>query len=318
MAGRARKRAARSVIVVVYFRCVQSDVIIVGGGPAGLSAAIVLARAARRVRVFHAGPRRNERSGSMHNYLGMEGVSPQAFSEKAWEEVRDAGTLLHSERITDIVPTPEGFLATDTKGSTWFARFVLLATGLVDVLPAVEGVEACYGTSVFHCPYCDGAPWTDRALGAIGPGASATGLAITLRGWSRNVTAFTMGSSVPRIHRPLLKRLGIIVVEQEVVSLEALNGFVAAVRTLGDKHDIDALFFNTGTRQASPIPARLGCAFATSGAIKVDAQQRTSVPGVYAAGDAALYTHLVSVAAAEGAKAAIAMNKALMVSGIVR
>ncbi len=293
----------------------QCDVLVVGGGPAGLSAAVVLARAGRSVQLFHEGDTRNHRSRTMHNYLGCAGISPQAFHAKAWAEAEQAGAHLHRQRITDVRPVPDGFEVADASGAQWKARFVLLATGLVDLLPDVPGAEASYGTSIFHCPYCDAAPWMDKALAAYGPGTNATNLAMTLRGWSRNVTAFTLGRTVPRIQRSRLEELGIRVVEVEVLAFEHNEGSLHAVRTKNAVIPIDALFFNTETSQASDLPTRLGCAFVPSGAIKVDAQQRSSVPGVYVAGDAGLHTHLVSVAAAEGAKAAIAMNKALLASG---
>src|SRR4051812_12312659 len=182
------------------------DVLIVGGGPAGLSAALVLGRCRRRVLVVDAGRPRNAASRAMHGYLGRDGLDPREFLRLGREEIARYGVeFLDAEVDAARGPAPDGVTGPDSSfevmtedGRRIYSRRLLLATGVRDVLPPIDGAEAYYGRGVHHCPYCDGWEYRDRALVAYGAGPAAVGLALSLRTWSDRVTACADGGRVAR------------------------------------------------------------------------------------------------------------------------
>src|SRR3954463_15901547 len=163
------------------------DVVVVGGGPAGLSAALMLGRCRRRVLVLDLGHPRNQRSHALHGYLTRDGIAPSSLIDLGRAELLQYGVELRTLGVTSARLAGDHYrvsLANDTEEE---ARYVLIATGVIDDLPAIEGFEACYGRSIFHCPYCDGWECRDRALAAFGQGADVTGLALGLKTWSADV-----------------------------------------------------------------------------------------------------------------------------------
>jgi thioredoxin reductase len=295
------------------------DVIIVGGGPGGLSAALVLGRSRRRVIVCDAGNPRNAAAAAMHGYLSRDGVNPRDLLRIGRGEVEGYGvefvrdTVAHARRLPC---TGDGraacFEVTTEGGRRVTSRKVLLATGVVDTLPDVEGVRELYGRSVHHCPYCDGWEHRDEHLAAYGRGAKAAGLALGLRTWSDRVTACTDGRPLGADDRRRLARNGIAVREERVVRLEGSGGRLArVVFAAGPPLACDALFFNTGHGQRSELAGRLGCEYDEQGHVRTCEKQRTFVPGLYLAGDADGDVQFVIVAAAEGATAAVAINREL-------
>ena len=289
------------------------DVVIVGGGPAGLSAALVLGRCRRRVLVCDAGRPRNMRARSLNGYLTRDGVPPLEFLRLAREELRAYGIEPRMAVVTAIDCSDEGFSVTLDGGDTVRTHAVLLATGVEDDLPDIPGVEECYGVSVHHCPYCDGWEVRDRALVVLGHGASAAGLALSLKTWSDRVTICSNGRTrlTPRHHHQLAEQQ-ILLRDQPIARLEHDSGRVRAIAfATGETLACDAVFFSTGQRPQSDIPRRLGCALTRKGVVKTDHLGQTHVPGLYVAGDASRDVQFVVVAAAEGAKAAVAINKSL-------
>ena len=292
------------------------DALIVGGGPAGLSAALVLGRCRRRVLVCDGGRPRNAASHGMHCYLAREGTPPAEFLRLARADVaRYPSVEVREEEIAEIARTPDGFAARLASGARVSARRVVLATGIVDELPAIKGVKEFYGTSVHHCPFCDGWEHREERLAALGKGEKGTGLAAMLTLWSRDVVLFSDGpAEISAEDRARLDRLAIAVEETRLGALEGEDGRLRHVR-LADGRGVarDALFFNTGQHQRSPLFAQLGCDVGDKGGIEADAvSEESSVPGVYIAGDASRDVLFVIVAAAEGAQAACALNKSLM------
>jgi thioredoxin reductase len=292
------------------------DALIAGGGPAGLSAALVLGRCRRRVLVCDGGRPRNRASHGMHCYLSREGTPPAEFLRLARADVaRYPSIELREQEIVEIACGPSGFAATLAGGAQVIARRVVLATGVVDELPKVKGVEELYGRSVHHCPFCDGWEHRDERLAALGKGDKGAGLAAMLTLWSGDVHLFSDGPAELSVEeRARLDRLGIGIEETKLAALEGADGRLSGVR-LSDGRRIarDALFFNTGQHQRSPLFAQLGCELSRKGGIDADAiTEESSVPGVYIAGDASRDVLFVIVAAAEGAQAACALNKSLM------
>jgi thioredoxin reductase len=289
------------------------DVVIVGGGPAGLSAALVLGRCRRHVLVCDAGKPRNAASLELHGYLTRDGIAPLEFLRLASEELKQYGIERRTSIVTTIDCTNQGFKLTLDDGRSVEARAVLMATGVQDRLPEVSGIEECYGITVHHCPYCDGWEVRDRRLVVIGQGASGAALALSLKTWSRDITICSNGRARihPR-HRAQLEEQQIPVHEARIERVEHVNGHVQRILLAnGTVVPCGAVFFSTGQKPQSDIPRQLGCELTRKGVVKTDHLGQTRVPGLYVAGDASRDVQFVIVAAAEGAKAAVAINKSL-------
>jgi thioredoxin reductase len=289
------------------------DVIVVGGGPAGLSAALMLGRCRRRVLVCDLGEPRNRHARALHGYLTRDGVEPGAFNELGRAEIDEYGVERRGIGVTGAVWTDEQFRVTLTDGREEHARFLLIASGVVDALPAIPGLAACYGRSVFHCPYCDGWECRDRRLAALGAGAAGVGLALALKTWSRDVVLCTSGGRLAGPLRARLDRNGVTVRSEPIATFAHEAGALQAiVFASGDTLARDALFFSSSQHPQSDIAIRLGCRLTPKGTVKTGTQSGTNVPRVFVAGDASRDAQFVVVAAAEGVKAAVAINKALL------
>ena len=289
------------------------DVVIVGGGPAGLSAALVLGRARRRVLVCDDGRPRNAASLGIHGFLSRDGLRPLELRRIAWRELRPYGVEARDGTVLGVDRGAPGFRVR-VQGATLHARKVLIATGVLDVLPRIEGLAAFYGRGVHHCPYCDGWEVRDHALAALGHGPRAAAMGLKLTAWSANVVLLTNGPSRLGVRdRGQLATAGVRVLTRRIARLEGGRGRLArVVFEDGSVEARDALFFAGGHRQHSPLAARLGCRMSAQGQVLTDRLQHTNVPGLFSAGDATHDVHFVVVAAAEGAKAAVAIHHQLM------
>jgi thioredoxin reductase len=291
------------------------DVIIVGGGPAGLSAALILGRSRRKVIVLDAGRPRNATSHALHGFITRDGIDPGEFLEIARGQLAQYDTVeMRSAEVSVAVRNGDAFAVTEVNGETFKARKLLLATGVVDELPGIEGLRQLYGKSVFHCPYCDGWEVRDKPLAVYGNGENGLGLALELLLWSRDLVLCSDGPS--KLTTDQLARLdqhNVILREEKIERLDGENGrLTQIVFRGGDKLPREAMFFSTGQQPASELAKSLGCQFTEQGCVATGDYEATSVPGVYAAGDASHMAQFVIVAAAEGAQAAVAINKELM------
>lgn len=288
------------------------DVIVVGAGPAGLSAALILGRCRRSVLVCDAGRPRNARARALHGFLTRDGLPPRTLLRIARQQLRRYTTVtLRRADVTAVRARPGGgFDVATAAGGRVRARFVLLATGVVDELPKVPGVSDFYGRGVFHCPYCDGWEQRDRALVVYGRGHKGAGLSQELLGWSRDVTLCTDGEArMAAADRERLRALDVPVIERRIARLTGTGGRLQRVEfTDGSAAPCDAVFLASGQHQRSPLAGALGCTFTRKGALKTSRFEMTSVPGLFAAGDCSRDVQLVIIAAAEGARAAFAMN----------
>ena len=295
------------------------DVIVVGGGPAGLSAALMLGRCRRRVLVCDVGQPRNRRSRALHGYLTRDGIEPPAFHDLGRRELAAYGVEFRCVGVTGARREPTLFRVALANRAEEEARYLLIATGVVDDLPAIPGFEECYGRSIFHCPYCDGWECRDRRIAAFGSGRDVMRLALGLRGWSGDVVVCSHGTGLDRRSRERLARNGIDVRAERVAAIDHRDGELGrVVFEGGDAIDRDALFFTTAQHPQSPLAAALGCELTRRGAVKTGSLCDTNVDRVFVAGDASRDAQFVVVAAAEGVKAAVAINKALQAEELAR
>ena len=294
------------------------DIIVIGGSFAGLSAAMQLARARRRVLVVDAGRPRNRFAHASHGFMGQDGRTPAQIVETATAQVLAYPTAeLRRDEAVDAARTEHGFEIALASGGRVHARRVVLATGVVDELPDLPGLRERWGKSVLHCPYCHGFEVAGRRLGVLAHGEANVHQALLLPDWSDDVTLFTNETFVPtEAHRESLARRGVRIEARRVTALvgegEALHG----VRLDGREEAVrvDALFTSSRTRMASPLAEQLGCAFDEGpfGAfIRTTDRRETTVQGVFAAGDAARASHNATWASSDGVTAGIAAHQSL-------
>ena len=293
------------------------DVVIVGAGPAGLSAALMLGRCRRSVLVFDSGKNRNAPSHALHGFLTRDGMPPAEFLGLAREELAkyDTVELRFAEVVSAECHEAAGFRVCLASGEEVFAKKLLLATGVVDKLPEIPGFQELYGRSVFHCPYCDGWELRDQPLAIYGRGARGSGVALEMTAWSRDLVLCTDGpSEIDEENLSRLSRNGIIVREQPLARLESGDDGLLHRVVFDDGSAIErrALFFTTGQYQRSDLLVRLGCEFNEKGTVPTGKYQTTHLPGLFVAGDASRAVQWVIVAAAEGAEAAFAINTDLL------
>ena len=302
------------------------DAVVVGGSFAGLSAAMQLGRARRRVLVVDAGSPRNRFAHASHGFLGQDGRAPAAILETARAQLLAYPTVrLREDAVTHAAAGGDAFelaLASGGGDGGLRARRLVLAFGIVDELPALPGLRERWGVSVLHCPYCHGYEVRDGRLGVLAVAEHSIHQARLLRDWSADVTLFTNDVLAPTADQlDVLRARGVRVDARPVVALEGDGTALAGVRLRdapGGEGELvvrlDALFVGSRTRMASPLAEQLGCAFDDGPfgpVIRTDARKETTVPGVYAAGDAARVPHNATWASADGVTAGIYAHQSL-------
>lgn len=288
------------------------EVVIVGGGPAGLSAALVLGRCLRSVVLYDDHRPRNVRSRGVHGFLGHDGIAPAALRERGQAELAKYGVECRSASVVRATRTDVGFELVDSDDRVVRCRKLLLATGVVDVLPSIGGAKELYGRGLYPCPYCDGWEHRDQRLGAYGTEVSCVELALSLTTWSRDVILFTDAGDAPSASdRERLARHSIAVREEPILRLEGETSLRAVVLSGETRVGLDALFFHSGQRSRSALAEMLGCGLEDGGAVETFDKQRTDVDGLYSCGDASHDVKFAIVAAAHGARAAHDINQAL-------
>jgi thioredoxin reductase len=296
-------------------RASEFDVAIVGAGPAGLSAALVLARCCRAVFICDAGTPRSAGTRTMHAFLTRDGISPDEFRRIAREEVEGyANVVFRAVRAVDARCLEHGFEVELADGRGIQARKLLIATGLTDEVPPILGIEDFYGTSVFHCPYCDGFELRGTPLAAYGRGKAGLELARALTGWSSDVTLFSDGrAALDADARERLARNGVDLVEARVARLAGRDGQLEAVVLAdGQERKVRGLFFAAPTRPQSLLALRVGCPLTKRGGVHAGRYEASGVPGVFVAGSIIKDVQLSIVAAAEGARAAFGIHRSLV------
>lgn len=292
------------------------DVAIVGGNFAGLSAALPVARARRRVAVFDHGLPRNRFASASHGFLGQDGRAPDAIRHAGRAEVAAYPTArIIDEAVLAIEGAEDGFHLRTAAG-TYAARRIVLAFGMRDVLPEIPGLADCWGRTAQQCPYCHGYELADRPTGILMSGPAALHHAQLLREWSSDLILFADGHPLDAAERAELTAAGLVIFDAPVVRLEATEGRLAAVHLAdGARVPRATLYLTSRQVPACDLAERLGCAM-TEGPkgpyVAVDVQQRTSTPGVYAAGDLVRPFYNAPAAAADGALAGAFAHQSLL------
>ncbi len=290
------------------------DAIIVGGGPAGLSAALILGRCLRSVLVCDAGHPRNASSQALHAYLTREGISPLDFLQTARDELKqfEKVSVVQCE-VTKATGCDGQFEVTLLDGRVFQSRKLLLATGVVDVIPKINGIMDFFGKSVFNCPYCDGWEVRHQKLAVYGKAERGLKLAKSLKTWSKDILLCTDGPSglTPKECEEL-KRNNIQLVIHKIKKLEGEDGKLKKIIfENGDLSECDAMFFNTESHIRSRLLEQFACNFSDEDGVARGKYEKTEIPGLYVAGNILREVQLVIVAAAEGAQAAFGINSAL-------
>jgi thioredoxin reductase len=291
------------------------DAVIVGGGPAGLSAALWLGRYRRDAVVFDYGVPRNEPAWAVHGYPGLQDPQPSELRRRLTEQALGAGARIRNAEIVRVDGGKDAFTLQPRHGTPVHARRIVLAYGLRDYLPDIANLEALYGTSVFHCADCDGPAVADSRIGVLGFDRQGANLALYLRHWSDRVTLLPHDQplALDDGQRRAVEAAGITIRTGTVQRVTGHGGnLTQAEFDDGGTVRLDALFFHLGSEPRCELAQQLGCELDDDGYIVVDRGRETSCPGVHAAGDIAGPPHLAAIAAADGVRAALAIHRSLL------
>jgi len=290
------------------------DVIIVGGSYAGMSAGLQLARARRKVLVIDAGQRRNRFAATSHGFLTQDGQSPQVIAAEGRGQLMEYPSVTWvQDSAVEATQSVDGFHVRTQCNGKYTAQRLILATGVVDELPDIEGLKERWGTRVFHCPYCHGYELDQGRIGVLATSPLAMHHALLLPDWG-STTLFTNGVFVPDAEQQAqLDRRGVSVISDAVrkISGERADIELADGRVIA----LDGIFTMSRTRMASPLAAQLGCEFVegpTGPYLNINDMRQTSVAGVFACGDAAIAGGSVALAVGEGVRAGVGAHFSLV------
>ena len=287
------------------------DCLIIGGGPAGLLAAIYLGRYLRTVQIIDAGESRAATIPESHNYPGFFGIAGSELLRRLNAQAREYGAELVSGRVTSLRKESESFVAT-CSGSDVNARFILIATGLVDHCPPIEGPPACPSEVIRFCPICDGYEAIDRRVGVLGDIKAGGKKALFLRTYTKDVSLFLTDETTEDVewHENLTKADVKIVGKLKQIR-QTPDNTVTIVAHGGQSYEVDALYPALGCNVRSDLATGLGALSTANGNLEVDDHQRTSIDGLYAAGDVVTDLHQLSVAFGHAAIAATDIHNRL-------
>lgn len=290
------------------------DAAIIGGGPAGLNAALVLGRARKKVAVIDEGRPRNGVTREAHGFLTRDGISPSEFRRIAMEQIGAYPSVSFvADTAVSITGTDGHFQIATAQGQSFQSKKLLFAVGMKDRHLDIKGLKEAYGKSAFVCPYCDGWELRDKPLVIICKGAAALHFAQLISGWTNRFTICTNGpADLTDAERDELRQHQVPVFDSPIHSIDSDEGMVRQV-VLEDGTVIPCrgIFFKPELIMGSNLPQAIGCQVTETGTVIIDEFGKTNVPGVYSAGDAASMRHQAIAAAAMGALSAAAMNNEL-------
>ncbi|TDO22454.1 NAD(P)/FAD-dependent oxidoreductase [Pedobacter duraquae] len=291
------------------------DALIVGGSYAGLSAALGLGRARRKVLVIDHGMPCNRQTPHSHNFLTQDGSTPAEISALAKAQVSAYPTVqIMNDTVAGVSGENMGFAVSLADGGLVRAKKIIFATGIQDLMPDIPGFKESWGISVIHCPYCHGYEYSDQPTGLLLNGDAAFDFGQVIRNWTDQLTIFTNGvSTLSSAQTAELQLLGIMLNEIPIKSVSHTDGHLTGV-TLSNEDQVPlaAMYARLPFKQHSQIPVDLGCGLNALGYLEVDDMQRTTVAGIFAAGDNASPFRSVAGAVAAGAKTAAMLNHDLI------
>lgn len=290
------------------------EVIIIGGSYSGLSSAMALGRALRKVLVLDTGKPCNRYTPHSHNFITQDGIIPYEIFQKAKSQVLAYPTVDFQENKALIVLKTEDGFEVKTSDDSFLTKKIILATGIKDIFPDIKGFEDCWGKSILHCPYCHGYEVRNQQIAVVGNGEIGYDFAKLIYQWSSNIVLLTDGTStLSKEQADKLTSKGISIIENKIEEFLHTEGQIESIK-LSENLDlsVDAVFTRISFKQSTNFAENLGCSFLSSGYIQVDEMQRTSVQGVYAVGDSTSMMRSVSVAVATGTKAGAMVNKELI------
>lgn len=291
------------------------DVILVGGSYSGLAAAMALGRAMRRVLVIDSGLPCNRQTPHSHNFLTHDGKTPAEIALLARQQVMQYTTVAFYQGVaTAGQPITGGFRITTSTSASFTAKKVIFATGIKDLMPAVEGFAECWGITVLHCPYCHGYEVRNELTGILGNGDYAYEFSAMISNWTRQLMVFTNGpSTLSSQQADKLKQKEVEVIEKTITRLEHQAGHLQGIRfDDGSFTALHALYARPAFEQHCPVPASLGCTLTPEGYLQVDGSQRTTVHGLYASGDSTTRIRTVANAVATGTTAGMMVNREII------
>lgn len=291
------------------------DVIIIGGSYSGLSAAMALGRSLREVLIIDSGDPCNKQTPHSHNFITQDGSTPSEIALIAKEQVMKYETITFISGIAvSGGKDKDRFKVNLLSGEYFYARKLLFATGMKDIFPDIPGFAECWGISVLHCPYCHGYEVRNEPIGVIGNGDMGFDFAKLISNWTHNLTLYTNGrAELSKDQAAKLETHKIAISEKVIRSLKQREGYIQYVEFSDGSRDMPKTIFGRGgLKQHCAIPKMLGCEFTEHGFIKTDDFQRTSIPGIYAAGDNSNGFRAISIAVAAGTMAGAVINKDLL------
>lgn len=289
------------------------DVVIIGGGPAGLTAALYLGRACKSVVVIDQGRPRHAVSEGVHNFLTRDGMPPSLLRKEAWSQMSAYPSVTkHEATVSSLQRREQKWELQTDDGLSWSSQAVLLATGVIDQHPTFTGFEERWGHSIHHCPYCHGWELRGKPLALLSSGEAAVHMALLLRGWSDTVSLITGGESLEAAQRERIEGAGIPIFDAPVVGVEGPGQTLSQIHLKdGTSLAKGGLFIKPTQRQVALV-GELGLKLTEEGYVETDDFGATSLPMMWAAGDMTSRMQQVVAASAQGAKAGAMINAALM------
>ncbi|TDO93962.1 NAD(P)/FAD-dependent oxidoreductase [Flavobacterium sp. 245] len=291
------------------------EVIIIGGSYSGLSASMSLGRSLRQVLVIDSGLPCNRQTPHSHNFITQDGEKPAVISAKAKLQVDLYKTVhFYNDLAVKAIKKGNGFEVSTESGEVFISRKILFASGVKDLLPEIRGFADCWGISVLHCPYCHGYEVKNEKTAIIANGEMAFEYAKLISNWTKDLRLCTNGKSALTLEQTeILQKKGISIFEEEIDSFEHNDGYVSNIVFKNqEKVEVKAIYARPPFEQHCSLPIDLGCDVNEQGLLKVDAMQKTNIPGIYASGDCTTQMRSVAIAVSTGSFAGAVINKDLI------
>lgn len=291
------------------------DIIIIGGSYSGLSAAMSLGRSLRQVLVIDSGLPCNRQTPHSHNFITHDGEKPAVISAKAKTQVGFYETVsFYNGLAISAIKTESGFEIETQSGKIFTSKKVLFATGVKDLLPQIPGFAECWGISVLHCPYCHGYEVKKEKTAIVANGDMGFEFSKMISNWTKDLKLITNGKSTLTAEQTqILKTHKVEIIQDEIESLEHQNGNVQQIIFKNQtKIAVKAIYFKAPFEQHCPLPKSLGCELTENGLLKVDAFQKTTIPGVFTSGDCHIQARSVALAVSSGSFAGAMINKEII------